>query len=91
MKFHIPHTFKQYEAPLLKALVTRLGEGAFARVDASTVRRVRNVGEEDAIYLCAGGKDGYVGRDGRMPEGDERVSATGGPPGAVGAGPIDRA
>jgi len=44
--------------------VHRLGEGGFARVDAPTVRRVRNVGEGDAIYLCAGGKDGYVGRDG---------------------------
>jgi quercetin dioxygenase-like cupin family protein len=68
--------------------VHRLGEGGFARVDAPTVRRVRNVGEGDAVYLCAGGKDGYVGRDGRLPEGEERVSAHGGPPGAVGAGPI---
>jgi quercetin dioxygenase-like cupin family protein len=65
--------------------VHRLEEGAFARVDAPTVRRVRNVGEGDAIYLCAGGKDGYVGRDGRMPEGEERVS---GPPGAAGGGPV---
>jgi mannose-6-phosphate isomerase-like protein (cupin superfamily) len=63
----------------------RLGEGDFARVDAATVRRVRNVGEGDAVYLCAGGKDGYIGRDGRMPEGEERVS---GPPGAAGAGPV---
>jgi hypothetical protein len=55
------------------------------------VRRVRNVGEGDAVYLCAGGKDGYVGRDGRAPEGEERVSAVGGPPGAAGAGPIDGA
>jgi quercetin dioxygenase-like cupin family protein len=71
--------------------VHRLGEGSFARVDAPTVRRVRNVGEGDAIYLCAGGKDGYVGRDGRAPEGEARISAVGGPPGAAGAGPIDRA
>ncbi len=62
----------------------RLDEGAFARVDAPTVRRVRNVGEGDAVYVVAGGKDGYVGRDGRMPDGEERVS---GPPGAAGAGP----
>ena len=55
--------------------VHRLGEGSFARVDAPTVRLVRNVGEGDAIYLCAGGKDGYVGRDGRAPESEERVSA----------------
>ncbi len=53
----------------------RLGEGACARVDASTVRKVRNVGEEDAVYLVAGGKDGYVGRDGRAPEGED-LSAT---------------
>ena len=44
----------------------------FARVDAATVRKVRNVGEGDAVYLCAGGKDGYVGRDGRVPEGEEQ-------------------
>jgi quercetin dioxygenase-like cupin family protein len=48
-----------------------LDEGGFARVDAATVRRLRNVGEEDVVYLCAGGKDGYVGRDGRLPEGEE--------------------
>ena len=58
----------------------RLEEGAFARVDAATLRKVRNVGDSDAVYLCAGGKDGYVGRDGRMPDGDTRVH--GGPPGA---------
>jgi mannose-6-phosphate isomerase-like protein (cupin superfamily) len=62
----------------------RMEEGACARVDAPTLRRVRNVGEGDAVYLVAGGKDGYVGRDGRMPESEARVS---GPPGAVGAGP----
>jgi hypothetical protein len=39
------------------------------------------VGDGDAIYLCAGGKDGYVGRDGRLPEGEQRVG--GGPPGAA--------
>ena len=62
--------------------VHRLNEGSFARVDPPTLRRLRNVGEVDAIYLIAGGKDGYVGRDGRSPEGEQRVS---GPPGAVGA------
>ena len=49
----------------------RLEEGAFARVDAPTLRKIRNVGDVDAVYLCAGGKDGYVGRDGRVPEGEE--------------------
>jgi mannose-6-phosphate isomerase-like protein (cupin superfamily) len=58
----------------------RLDEGGFARVDAQTLRKVRNVGDGDAVYLCAGGKDGYVGRDGRMPDGEQRIS---GPPGAA--------
>jgi len=54
----------------------RLGPGGMARVDAATPRKVRNVGDEDAVYLCAGGKDGYVGRDGRLPAGEEvRVRA----------------
>ncbi len=52
--------------------VQRLAEGGLARVDAATVRKIRNVGEGDAVYLCAGGKDGYIGRDGRVPEGEEQ-------------------
>ena len=56
--------------------VERLEAGGFARVDAVTVRKLRNVGDVDAVYLCAGGKDGYVGRDGRVREGEEqRVKA----------------
>ena len=50
--------------------VQRMGAGSCARVDAATVRKVRNVGEGDALYLIAGGKDGYVGRDGQLPEGE---------------------
>ena len=42
-----------------------LGPGGVARVDASTVRCVRNVGPEDAVLLIAGGAGGYVGRDGQ--------------------------
>jgi mannose-6-phosphate isomerase-like protein (cupin superfamily) len=49
--------------------VHRLGEGSFARVDAATVRRIRILGPGDTVYICAGGKDGYVGRDGRTPDG----------------------
>jgi quercetin dioxygenase-like cupin family protein len=45
-----------------------LGEGCFARVDASTVRRIRILGPGDTVYVCAGGKDGYIGHDGRTPE-----------------------
>jgi mannose-6-phosphate isomerase-like protein (cupin superfamily) len=52
--------------------VHTLGEGGMARVDAATVRKVRNAGDVDAVYVCAGGKDGYVGRDGRVPEGEEQ-------------------
>ncbi len=48
-----------------------LEPGGLARVDASTVRRLRNLSDsEDAVYVCVGGKDGYVGRDGQMPEGE---------------------
>jgi mannose-6-phosphate isomerase-like protein (cupin superfamily) len=48
-----------------------LGPGGFARVDASTVRSMRNVSEqEDAVYVCVGGAGGYVGRDGLLPEGE---------------------
>ena len=42
-----------------------VGTGGVVRVDAATIRRMRNVGDEDAIYVCAGGADGYVGRDGQ--------------------------
>jgi mannose-6-phosphate isomerase-like protein (cupin superfamily) len=52
--------------------IHRMEEGSFARVDAATLRKLRNVGEVDAVYLCAGGKDGYIGRDGRVREGDEQ-------------------
>jgi uncharacterized cupin superfamily protein len=59
-----------------------LGPGGVARVDASTVRKVRNVGDESAVYLVTGGKDGYVGRDGRLPEGETSPFGSGAPPGA---------
>jgi quercetin dioxygenase-like cupin family protein len=51
-----------------------LGAGGIARVDAPTVRKIKNVSDEDAVYVIAGGKDGYVGRDGRLPEGEERIA-----------------
>jgi mannose-6-phosphate isomerase-like protein (cupin superfamily) len=56
----------------------RLTTGGLARVDPGTHRSMRNAGEGDAIVLVAGGKDGYVGRDGR-PVGER---APGSPPGA---------
>jgi len=52
----------------------RLGPGGIARVDAPTIRKIKNVSDEDAVYVIVGGKDGYVGRDGRLPEGEERVT-----------------
>ena len=48
-----------------------LGPGSFARVDPATVRLVRNRGEEPAVYVIVGAKAGYVGRDGRVPEGED--------------------
>lgn len=55
-----------------------VGAGGVARVDAATHRGMRNVGADDAIVVVAGGKDGYVGRDGQAVGDDPR----GGPPGA---------
>jgi mannose-6-phosphate isomerase-like protein (cupin superfamily) len=56
-----------------------LGPGGLARVDAATHRGLRNVGEGEAIVVVAGGRDGYVGRDGQAAGGDPRA----GPPGAA--------
>jgi mannose-6-phosphate isomerase-like protein (cupin superfamily) len=64
----------------------RLGPGGLARVDASTRRGMRNVGDEDAVIVVAGGKDGYVGRDGRAVDTDGRpvpARQRSGPPGAA--------
>ncbi len=45
-----------------------LGPGGLARVDAPTVRSLRNLSpSDDAVYLCVGGEGGYVGRDGQAP------------------------
>ena len=52
----------------------RLGEGSFARVDASTPRKIRILGPEDAVYVCAGGKDGCRPR---RPRARGRVTARG--------------
>jgi quercetin dioxygenase-like cupin family protein len=57
----------------------RLDEGGAARVDAATVRRVKNVGEDDAVYVVVGAKGGYVGRDGKAPEGEESPRGPAGP------------
>jgi quercetin dioxygenase-like cupin family protein len=58
----IEFTFNDGEAHVL-------WPGGFARVDPSTVRSLRNLSEdEEAVYICAGGEGGYVGRDGLRPE-----------------------
>jgi mannose-6-phosphate isomerase-like protein (cupin superfamily) len=49
----------------------RLGPGGFARVAPATVRQVGNAGQGELVYLAIGAKDGYVGRDGRVPGGEE--------------------
>ena len=49
----------------------QLGPGGLAWVDAPTERKVRNLSDsEDAVYVVIGGKDGYVGRDGKLAEGE---------------------
>ena len=50
-----------------------LGPGGFVRVDPATHRKVRNAGDVDAVYVVVGGKDGYVGREAHVPEGDSRI------------------
>ncbi|MFL5821987.1 MAG: cupin domain-containing protein [Solirubrobacteraceae bacterium] len=60
-----------------------LGPGGLVRISPSTPRGMRNAGQDDAIVVVAGGKDGYVGRDGRAAN-EDGSDATGhsGPPGA---------
>lgn len=48
-----------------------LGPGGLARVDADAVRQIRNRGPEDAVIVIIGAEGGYVGRDGKLPEGEE--------------------
>ena len=48
-----------------------LETGGLARVDASTHRAMKNLGDSDAVLVIVGAKGGYVGRDGREPEGDD--------------------
>ena len=52
--------------------VERLDEGGMARVDVTRVAYLAHRLGVDAVYLCAGGKDGYIGRDGRVRPGEEQ-------------------
>ena len=56
----------------------RLAPGGLARVDAPTHRKIRNVGSDDAVYVIVGAEGGYVGRDGLMPEGEQRTRPSAG-------------
>ena len=49
----------------------QLGPGGLARVAPETPRKIRNLSDsQDAVYLVVGGKDGYVGRDGKLAPGE---------------------
>jgi quercetin dioxygenase-like cupin family protein len=61
----------QVEIDLGDGSTHRLGPGGMAWVDASTVRELRNRGPEDAVLVIVGAADGYVGRDGVLPEGED--------------------
>ena len=63
----------QVEMEFGDGAVIALEPGSLVRVDPRTVRRLRNFGYEDAIVLAIGGKGGYVGRDGKPPEGETRA------------------
>jgi mannose-6-phosphate isomerase-like protein (cupin superfamily) len=43
-----------------------LGPGGLVHVESTTPRQVTNVGPDDLVLVIVGGKDGYVGRDGRL-------------------------
>jgi mannose-6-phosphate isomerase-like protein (cupin superfamily) len=55
-----------------------LDAGGLARVDPRTVRRLRNLGDDEAVYICVGGADGYVGRDGVLEDGENASASAGG-------------
>ena len=45
------------------------GPGGVVRVDAATVRSLRNTSpDREATYFAVGGDGGYVDRDGRRPD-----------------------
>jgi mannose-6-phosphate isomerase-like protein (cupin superfamily) len=46
--------------------VRELGPGGLCHVESTTPRKVANAGDTDLVLLIVGGKDGYVGRDGRL-------------------------
>jgi len=59
-----------------------LGPGGVVYVESTTPRKVNNRTDEDLVLFVVGGKDGYVGRDGKLPEGEESRFGANAPPGA---------
>jgi mannose-6-phosphate isomerase-like protein (cupin superfamily) len=43
-----------------------LGPGGLVHVESTTPRKFSNAGADDLVLLIAGGKGGYVGRDGQL-------------------------
>jgi uncharacterized cupin superfamily protein len=43
-----------------------LGPGGLFHAESTTPRKISNPFDEEAVILCVGGKDGYVGRDGQL-------------------------
>lgn len=45
-----------------------LDEGGLVHVEAGVLRQYWNAGTDELVLLIAGGRDGYVERDGRIPD-----------------------
>lgn len=73
---HYHETQEELYLCLEGELTLRFGDGSehklhpfdMARVDAGTHRQIANTDGEGCTIFCAGGHDGYVGRDGAQPE-----------------------
>jgi uncharacterized cupin superfamily protein len=60
----------------IEGVVHALRPGSVAHVPAAFVRQLRNPGSEPAVFVIVGGRDGYVGRDGRLADGSEAPGST---------------
>ena len=49
----------------------RVEEGGLVWAAPHTIRQLRSVGDQDAVYVAVGGKNGYVPRDGRPASGGD--------------------
>ena len=48
-----------------------LGPGGLFHAESTTPHKISNPFDEEAVILCVGGKDGYVGRDGKLVDPDD--------------------